>query len=519
MERNVVMFCKKCGNEMPDYATQCDKCGTMVEGSSTAKPGFNKLLFIPIGVGAVAVIALVVALVFLLRPKDDIVQPSYNSVQTTPPSESQAPVIVDNSPVTQPESTPSTTTTAATTTTTTIATDSQPTEIEVVIPDALSFNVNGVNIPVSEAGYVGSLVDGDTQNTVVLWGQDSKYVVMAMVNLPESLIKSNVTYTGLVETTGDPLATAMFFYDIENANTITGMTGSGISDQIVKIGKYSNNGYINLFVSGNLLNEEDRTTIPFNISGKFDYINDFEEVNSILERYYDALYNAILIYDVPAQDPVDTPVQEPVSEVVIAGKSYPLDADFVDLTGKGVTNADIENLKYLTNLTGLQISDNSGITDLSALSGLTKLESLWMDNTGISDLSPLSGCKNLREMGIKNTKVKDISVLSNFTKLEKFIAVNCNISDISSIANCPEMREIWLSYNPITDFSPLVGLNKLNTVGLNNCCSMTWDILETLYGLTFTKELDVSGNGITDEMAEALSYNLYSPDGNGQWWY
>lgn len=504
MERNAVMFCRKCGNEMPDYATQCDKCGTKVEGNSTAKQGFNKLLFIPIGVGAVAVIALVVALVFLLRPKDDIVQPFDSSVQTPSSSSSQAPVIVDNSPVTQPTSTPSTTTT----TTTTIATDSQPTEIEEVIPDALSFNVNGVNIPVSEAGYVGSLVDGETQNTVVIWGQDSNYVVMAMVNVPESLIKTNVTYTGLVETTGDPLATAMFLYDIENANTITGMTGSGISDQIIKIGKYSDHRSINLFVSGNLHDEDNRTTIPFNISGKFDYFNDFDQINVILNHYYEALYNAM---------PADDPVQEPVNEVVIAGKSYTLDTDYIDLTGKGVTNADIENLKYLTNLTNIQLSSNSRVTDLSALSGLTKLEILWLDDTGISDLSPISGCKNLKKLGIKNTKVSDISVLSNFTKLDQLVAVNCNISDISSVANCPEMQEIWLSYNPITDFSPLVGLNKLETVGLDNCCDMTWDILETLYGLC-AYEIHLEGNGITEEMGEALSNNLYSRDGNGYWY-
>ena len=78
------MFCKKCGNEMPDYATRCDKCGTKVEGNSTAKQGFNKLLFIPIGAGAAAVVvALAVVLVSVLGSKDDIVQPSGSSVPTT----------------------------------------------------------------------------------------------------------------------------------------------------------------------------------------------------------------------------------------------------------------------------------------------------------------------------------------------------------------------------------------------------------------------------------------------------
>lgn len=493
------MYCKKCGNALPDYAEVCDKCGAKTGVNSSAKPKPNKMIFIPIGVGAAAVIALVVVLVFVLRPKDDIVQPSDSSVQTSSSSVSQTPVIVDNNPATPPASTPSSSS---------AANDSKPVE---KIPDALSFNVNGVSIPVSEAGYVENNNGNTTCNEVIIWGENSRYVVMAMINVPENLIEPDTTYTGLVGTREYPLAAVLFIYDIENAYTIYGVEADDISERIIKIGNYSYHESINLLASGNLHVENNSTTIPFNISGKIDYFSDYDTINIISNHYYEALNNAM--------NAVDKPSQEPVNEVVIAGKSYSLDTKSINLQGKGVTDADIENLKYLTELTNLQLSDNSGITDLSALSGLTKLETLWLDNTGISDISPLSGCKNLREFGIKNTKVKDISVLSNFTKLKKFIAVNCNISDISSVANCPEMYEIWLSNNTITDFSPLVKLNNLATVGLDNCCNMTWDILETLYGLSFTNELKLNGNGITDEMVDVLSNNLYSPDGNGQWYY
>lgn len=493
------MYCKKCGNALPDYAEVCDKCGAKTGVSSSAKPNINKMIFIPIGAGAAAVIALVVVLVFVLRPKDDIVQPSDSSVQISSSSVSQTPVIVDNSPAAPPASTPSSNS---------ANNDSKPTE---KIPDALSFNVNGVSIPVSEAGYVENDDGNNACNEVVLWGENSRYVVMAMINVPENLIEPDVTYTGLVGPAEYPLAAVLFIYDIENADTIYGLEADDISDRIIKIGNYSYHESINLFASGNLHGEDNKTTIPFSISGKIDYLSDYDAINIISNHYYEALYNAM--------NAVDEPSQEPVNEVVIAGKSYSLDTKSINLQGKGVTDADIENLKYLTNLTNLQLSDNSGITDLSALSGLTKLESLWLDNTGISDISPISGCKNLRELGIKNTKVKDISVISNFPRLKKLVAVNCNISDISSVANCPEMYEIWLSYNPITDFSPLVKLNNLLTVGLDNCCNMTWDMLETLFGLCFINELKLGGNGITDEMADVLSNNLYSPNGNGQWYY
>ena len=522
------MFCKKCGNEMPDYATRCDKCGTKVEGNSTAKQGFNKLLFIPIGAGAAAVVvALAVVLVSVLGSKDDIVQPSGSSVPTTPSSVSLAPIVIDNSPATTPLSTPDSSA---------VNTDSPPAESEVIIPDVLSVTINNENVPVSNALYVSNVGDDDIENTVVIWGENAKYVYMGMINLPESYVAANTTYTGLVGSASSPIATALFLYDIENGNLASGVAGTGISDQIVRIGSYVSDYFMNVSASGNLYDENNQTTIPFQISGKFQYSFDYDEAGDCANQFYEALSKAM-----QNEAPPETAAPEPQTTaappqtttappqttaappekttVIIAGNSYPLGTVSLDISGMGVTNADVENLQYLTNLTHLQLSNNEGITDISALGGLTKLESLWLDYTGISDISPLSGCKNLKELGIKNTGVKDISVLSSFTKLEKFVAVNCNISDITSVAKCPQMYEIWLSYNPITDFSPLVKLNNLVTVGLDNCCEMTWDILETLYGLTFTKQLKLEGNGVTDEMAEVLSYNLYSPDGKAEWWY
>ncbi len=498
------MFCRKCGNEMPDYATRCDKCGTKVEGNSTAKGGFNKLLFIPIGAGAAAVIALVVALVFLLRPKDDIVQPSDSSVRTSSSSEIQAPVIIDNSPVTTPASTPSSNAADS---------NSQPNENKETIPGELTLTVNGDKLSVTEAGYCGALdmTDGENMNGLTLWGMNDKYVAVVMIGISHERTKANAVYYNIpAGGSGEKAMADIVIYDKQN-DYMHFNYGSDNENE-VKIGAFEPLKFINFSFAGTM--NDDGAKFDLSLSGRFDY-RTTNEVEDMSRRAMDAM-KAPESSD-PVQDPVSDPGQNTVNEVVIAGQSYSLDADYIDLTGKNVTNADIENLKYLTNLTTIQLSDNSRVTDLSALGGLTKLESLWLDDTGISDISPLSGCKNLREMGIKNTKVKDISALSNCTKLSKLIAVNCNISNISPLANCPDMRELWISENPITDFSPLVKLNNLETVGVNNCCEMTWSIMKTLYGLHFTKELNVSGNGLTEEMAIELNNNVYSS--SGQLWY
>lgn len=493
------MFCKKCGNEMPDYAERCDKCGTKVDGGGV-RQGFNKLLFIPIGAGAAAVIVLAAALIFALRPKDELVQPSDSGAQTTTSGESRSSAVIDSIPEAPPASTNGSS-----------SAESRPREEEVIVPDAVSFSVNGDEIPVFESCCVGNAVGSDFEYTAVLWGENEEYVAAAMINVPESLIEVGTAYAGLYENEdGEPLAAVLLLYDIEYAETVTGMTGSGITEQVIKIGNYSSLNFISLSAAGILSGGDGSAKMPFSVSGRFDYLSNYDMINTVLNNFYDAV-NSTLDQD------IDEP--EPVEEVIIAGESYPTDIDYLYLSGKNITNADIENLKYFTNLKNLQLADNSNLTDISVLSNLTQLEELWIQNTGISDISPLSGCKNLKALGIKYTKVKDLSVLSGFTKLEKFIATDCNISDISPVANCPQMREIWLSNNSITDFSPLVRLNNLETVGLDNCCNMTWDILKTLYGLNFSKTLKLNGNGITEEMANTLSENLYSPDGKGEWWY
>lgn len=509
---NTVVFCKKCGNEMPDYATRCDKCGTKVKNQSTAKRGFNKLLFVPIGIGSVAVTALVVALVFILRPKkpSGIGEPaslpseiqasvSDTSAVTPPvstpgsnsqPSESKAPAVSSNSPaVTPPVSTPDS--------------SSQPNENKPSIPDALTIKINGDKLAVSEAGYSDSINMAlrEDLNGIMIWGKSDRYVASVLVGIKHEQTKANSVHNNLGADGVGELMAKIIIFDKQNNRTYIYHADKKDKNEL-KIGDFEPRKFINVSFSGTMYNGD--VKFEFSSSGKCSYCTP-QKLEEISKHASEAMADAI------------SENIKPVSEVVIAGESYSLDTWYIDLTRKNVTNADVENLQYLTNLTNIQLSNNSGVTDISALSGLTKLEILCLDDTEVSDLSPLSGCKNLRELGIKNTNVKDISALSKCTKLSKLIAVNCKISDISPVAKCSDMREIQLTKNPITDFSPLVKLNNLDTVGVDNCCKMTWAIMETLYGLHFTTELNVAGNGLTEEMAIELSKNVRSK--GGELWF
>ena len=69
-----------------------------------------------------------------------------------------------------------------------------------------------------------------------------------------------------------------------------------------------------------------------------------------------------------------------------------------------LTNADIADLKYMADLTAINLSDNK-ISDLTPFSGLTKLTSLDLSGNPISDLTPLAGLTNLQFLHLHNTPV------------------------------------------------------------------------------------------------------------------
>jgi len=99
----------------------------------------------------------------------------------------------------------------------------------------------------------------------------------------------------------------------------------------------------------------------------------------------------------------------------------------------GIT--ELQELCRLTNLEGLELSDNTKATSLNWLETLTKLKVLALVNCPITvDLSPLSACKDLRYLWLssryaKVMRVNSLSALSGLTKLERINFTNVRVED------------------------------------------------------------------------------------------
>ena len=131
--------------------------------------------------------------------------------------------------------------------------------------------------------------------------------------------------------------------------------------------------------------------------------------------------------------------------------------------------SDLSPLSGLTKLTELNLFRNT-IADLSPLSNLTELIELDLSgNVYISDLSPLSGLAGMRTLQLYSNNISDLSPLSNLTDLRWLGVSNNLIWDIAPLSNLTELRGVSLSNNAVSDLSPLSSLTKLGRVHILDC--------------------------------------------------
>ena len=159
----------------------------------------------------------------------------------------------------------------------------------------------------------------------------------------------------------------------------------------------------------------------------------------------------------------------------------------------------LEGLQYATNMTTLELRNESPfegkLTDLSPLSGLTKLTNLTIWFSNVSDLSPLSGLTELTHLNLFWSNISDVSPLSSLTELTYLSLRSNNVADLSPLSNLVKLTDLDLSYNvffDISSLSNLTGLTQLN-LSFNNVSD-----LSPLSNLTGLIGLDLDDNNISD---------------------
>lgn len=182
----------------------------------------------------------------------------------------------------------------------------------------------------------------------------------------------------------------------------------------------------------------------------------------------------------------------------------------------------LEGVEALTALKTLWVSRNH-ITDITPVSSLTRLVSFHCLGNDIDDYTPVSGLVHLEDLEIGNVSEAkvDITFVTNMANLKSLFARDCGISDISALGGLAQLEELSLGYNRISDISPLKNLQNLTKVYLNNNRIDDISPLENkqkltslelennrisdiapLYGLHALKHIELKGNRISDSAFE-----------------
>jgi len=138
---------------------------------------------------------------------------------------------------------------------------------------------------------------------------------------------------------------------------------------------------------------------------------------------------------------------------------YMADLTSLNLSFKPLIN-DISPLSELIKLTKLDLVENQ-INDINPLAKLTNLTELWLSHNQIEDISPLAGLINLTSLSIHDNKISDVSALEGLTNLEILNLINNQISDVSALEGLTNLKSLALDGNSISDVSALMKLTNL----------------------------------------------------------
>lgn len=177
--------------------------------------------------------------------------------------------------------------------------------------------------------------------------------------------------------------------------------------------------------------------------------------------------------------------------------------EYLDLSRRNL--ADLSGIEEFSRLRVLSLRDNN-ITDLSRLTGLADLMRLDVSQNSISDYSPISALPQLKELciGDNGAEYTDLSFLSGLTRLTTLYAPWCGISDISVLENMPDLEYLQLFHNHVSDVSPLRALEKLSYLELG---SNSITDVAPLFGLAALTHIGVDNNPIP----EAALEEFYTP--------
>jgi len=164
----------------------------------------------------------------------------------------------------------------------------------------------------------------------------------------------------------------------------------------------------------------------------------------------------IIFKDVNFEKVIRNSLNKPIGDITIL--------DVQKITKLSISDEsikDISGIEYLTNLREFNLS-NSSVSDIGSLSGLIKLKKLSLVNNQIVDIYSLKGLTNLVFLDLSNSSpeyfephqncISNISALSGLNKLQHLILSSNDIYDYSPLGSLSGLKSLFLIGSPVSNY-------------------------------------------------------------------
>ena len=178
----------------------------------------------------------------------------------------------------------------------------------------------------------------------------------------------------------------------------------------------------------------------------------------------------------------------------------------MDLSDNAVS--DLSELSGLTRLETLLLSGNR-VSDLSPLRGMAGLRSLFLDGNAVSDLTPVVFLESLEELSLSGNPLAGLSPLCALRGLKRLWLAASGLSDLSELSCLTGLERLWLADNAVEDVGPLRGMRALEWLDLERNAVAGVAPLRRLNALT---RLRLGSNRVSDAGPLAANDGLAAGD-------
>ena len=110
-----------------------------------------------------------------------------------------------------------------------------------------------------------------------------------------------------------------------------------------------------------------------------------------------------------------------------------------------LTVSNTKSLKYCTEVRYLDVGHNEVLHDISFVAYMPKLEVAILAMAYFTDTTPLANCTNLEYLEIQTNEITDLSPLSGLTKLKHLnIGHNFELADITPLYGLTQLERLWV---------------------------------------------------------------------------